>query len=626
MVSEHSLDGCAVHAVARSDGSAVQPSYSLIRRGLVRLASACLLLLVTFAAGPVRALDADGLRDLAQLARLGAPQLALRRMDAAQPDPDENLVDWVAWERERLQILHNQGMHRELVERLAGLPDSVDERFVRMALSLKADALLQLGEVDRARATARELLWFYTAAAEPHELEAWRRMVVRSYVLEGRSDDAGLALLRYRQDFGGDSAEWRWLNARVMLQTGRAEAAFRLLEDDASPQGRLLRMVAELAAFPDRAAQIESAAAKAAEESEAPGIRGAYWALAAQAARGANKPFDQVRYLEKALSLPTERELTHALLEVDADHLWESYIELGKQIGNQEQRLIGSDEDWYFPATEALQKDPLRARVLLSVLSEFGSSEESRSVAHGYLVGMLDELPDGKTLVRRLYLDSARYSDAGKLPPVIRYRLIDEALQTGELQTASRLMEGLSAPATGTDVFDWELRRARVYIYTGEVNTGVRMLEELLSAHDQQWDSQHIDRFLQVVFDLQTVRQHQQALLLFSAVLEKSVAMQQRRELLFWMADSLQALEKYDEAAYLYLKSATLQDPMAMDPWAQTARYHAAKTLAEAGLVEDARQIYSSLLRATRDAGRRAVLENEIQRLHLVSATRREGR
>jgi len=614
-----------LQAVAHSDWCTVRPRGSRWRGGFARLISACLLFLVTLWAGPVRALDAGGLRDLAQLARLGAPQLALRRMDAEQPAPDENLVDWMAWEQERLQILHNQGMHRELVERLARLPDAVDERFVRMALSLKADTLLQLGEADRARATVRELLWFHTAAAEPLELETWRRLVVRSYVLEERGDDAGLALLRYRQAFGGNSAEWRLLNARVMLQTGRAQAAFSLLEDDASPEGRLLRMVAELTAFPERAARIESAAVKFAEEGKLPGIQGAYWALAAQAAGRANKPFNQVRYLEHALSLPTERELTHALLEVDADDLWESYIELGKHVGNQEQRLIGSDEDWYFPATEALQKDPLRARVLFSVLGEFGSSEESRSVAHGYLAGMLDELPNGKALVRRLYLDSARYSDADDLPLVIRYRLIDEALQAGELQTASRLMEGLSAPASGTDVFEWELRRARVSIYTGQVDTGVRMLEKLVSAQDQQWDDQRIDRFLQVVFDLQTVQHHQQALLLFSAVLEKPVTMQQRRELLFWMADSLQALEKYDEAAYLYLKSATRQDPMAMDPWAQTARYHAAKMLAEAGLVDDARQIYSSLLRATRDASRRAVLENEIQRLHLVTASRRKG-
>lgn len=626
MVSEHSLGCTASHSSVRFFRSAAQPSDSRWRRGLGRRLRIGLLFLVAVSAGSAEALDAGGLRDLAQLARLGAPQLALRRMDAEQPAPDENLVDWMAWEQERLQILHNQGMHQELVERLASLPDAVEERFLRLALSLKADALLQLGEADRSRATARELLWFHNAAAEPLELETWRRLIVRSYVLENRSEDAGLALLRYRQDFGGEAAEWRWLNARVMLQSGRAQAAFRLLENDASPEGQLLRMVAELAAFPDRAVRIEAAAVKAAKETELPGLQGAYWALAAQAARRANKPFEQVRYLETALSLPTERELTHALLEVDADYLWESYLELGKQIGNQEQRLIGSDEDWYFPATEALEKDPLRARVMFSVLGEFGSSAESRSVAHGYLVGMLDELPNGKVLVRRLYLESARYSDARKLPPVIRHRLIDEALQAGDLQTASRLMEGLSAPATGADAFEWELRRARVYIYTGEVNTGVRMLEKLLSKQDQQWDDKRIDRFLQVVFDLQTVQQHQQALLLFSAVLEKPVDEQQRRELLFWMADSLQALEKYDEAAYLYLKSAALQDPMAMDPWAQTARYHAAKALVEAGLLEDARQIYSSLLRATRDASRRAVLENEIQRLHLVKATKHKGK
>jgi tetratricopeptide (TPR) repeat protein len=130
---------------------------------------------------------------------------------------------------------------------------------------------------------------------------------------------------------------------------------------------------------------------------------------------------------------------------------------------------------------------------------------------------------------------------------------------------------------------------------------------------------------LQVVFDLQTVQQHRQALMLFDKLLEKELALQQRRELLFWMADSLQALENYQQAAYLYLKSATLTEPAAMDPWAQTARYRAAKALAEAGLLEDARRIYNGLLRATDDASRKAVLENEIQRLHLVKAVRQKG-
>ena len=62
-----------------------------------------------------------------------------------------------------------------------------------------------------------------------------------------------------------------------------------------------------------------------------------------------------------------------------------------------------------------------------------------------------------------------------------------------------------------------------------------------------------------------------------------------------------------------------------MDQWAQTARYRAAKALVEAGLVQDARNIYGSLLRSTRDAGRKAVLENELQRLHLLSPVKRKG-
>jgi len=208
---------------------------------------------------------------------------------------------------------------------------------------------------------------------------------------------------------------------------------------------------------------------------------------------------------------------------------------------------------------------------------------------------------------------------------VIRYRLIDEALESGDLSTASRLMAGLAEPPNGSDHFEWDLRRARVAIYTGDIKAGVDLLQQLLQGEQQTWDKQRVDRLLQVVFDLQTVKQHARALALFAELLGKPLGLQQRREILFWMADSLQGLERYDEAAYLYLKSATLDDPTAMDPWAQTARYRAAKALVDAGLVGDARKIYTTLLRATKDASRKAVLQNELQRLHLLSSTRQQG-
>ena len=575
--------------------------------------------------GTVLALDTSSLNELAQLARAGAPQLALRRMDAEQPAARKDLVQWAAWEQERLQILASQGLFTELIARVDSMPGAVDERFRLLALSLKADAQLQLGQADAARATARALLWTQGVEADTGNLTRWRRLVVRSYLLEDKHRDARLALLRYRQDFGNEDQQVRWLSARVMLQGGRADSVFKLLQQDKTPQGRFLRYAAQLRAAPQQAAAVEEIAVEQAQQATAPQLRSAFWGLAAAAAKQAGQPYKRIEYLEHALALPFDHELMHGVLELNADQLWDAYLQQGKRIGNSEQKLLGNDEDWYFPATEALEKAPLRARVLFSVLSEYGSDAQRRSLAHEYLIGMLDELPNGKLLVQRLYLESQRYADVDDLPPVIRYRLIDDALESGELQTASRLMAGLAEPPAGGDSFEWDLRRARVAIFTDEVDYGVKVLQQLLAEQELTWDKQKIDRLVQVVFDLQTLQYHQQVLALFTALLDKSLDQQQRRELLFWMADSLQQLEQYDRAAYLYLKSATLTDAMAMDPWAQTARYRAAKALVEAGLLGDARQIYSSLLRATRDASRKAVLQNEIQRLHLVSSAKRKG-
>jgi hypothetical protein len=602
--------------------------FAALRRRLhavVTIIGGALALAAGLAAAAQPELDTSSLNDLAQLARAGAPQLALRRMDAEQPSLDRDMVGWSAWEQERLQILANQRLYPALIDRVSALPASVDPAFRRFALALKADAQLQLNQTDAARVTLRDLLWS-AADAQRAELAHWRQLVIRSYVLEDRSDDAHLALLRYRQDFGDEEPQMRWLNAQVMLQSGHADAAYELLKDDNSPQGQFLRYSAQLNIAPQEAAKVAQAVEVMATQSDRPGQQGALWGLAAEAAGESGQPLKRIRYLEQALSLPIDQQLNHGVVSYNADQLWDAYIAAGKRIGNEEQKLLGNDEDWYFPATEAIGKDPLRARILFSVLAEYGSDRERRAVAHEYLVGLLDDLPHGKQLTRRLYLESTRYADAGSLPSVIRYRLIDEALESGDLDTASRLMAGLAEPPAGSDRFEWDLRRARVAIYTGDSDTGVGLLQQLLKTDAQEWNEQRIDRLLQVVFDLQTVKQHDKALTLFSGLLDKPLSAQQRRELLFWMADSLEGLEHYDEAAYLYLKSATLVDPTAMDPWAQTARYRAAKSLVEAGLVDDARQIYGLLLRAAKDASRKAVLQNELQRLHLLSSTRQQAR
>jgi tetratricopeptide (TPR) repeat protein len=172
------------------------------------------------------------------------------------------------------------------------------------------------------------------------------------------------------------------------------------------------------------------------------------------------------------------------------------------------------------------------------------------------------------------------------------------------------------APA-GTDAFTWQLRRARILVLGGDTSGGGEAMLLLLQSHETL-DERQQDLVRQVVFDLQTANAHQAALALFEKLLEFTDDITAQRELYYWMAESRLGLQDYSEAARLYLKSAMLIGEDAMDPWAQTARYHAASALAKAGMLHDARALFSHLLRVTKETNRRAVLQHELQKLWLL--------
>jgi tetratricopeptide (TPR) repeat protein len=123
------------------------------------------------------------------------------------------------------------------------------------------------------------------------------------------------------------------------------------------------------------------------------------------------------------------------------------------------------------------------------------------------------------------------------------------------------------------------------------------------------------------LFDLQTLKADEQAIRHFRQLINLPIEHTQRREIMFWMADSYKALEQFQKAALLYLQSAMYTGPESMDPWAQTARFNAAESLQKAGLVDDARRIYQSLLEITREPSRRSRLRHNIQQLWLTQST-----
>ena len=116
---------------------------------------------------------------------------------------------------------------------------------------------------------------------------------------------------------------------------------------------------------------------------------------------------------------------------------------------------------------------------------------------------------------------------------------------------------------------------------------------------------------------MQTVNLDEEVIQHLTRLLTLGVEPRQHREILFWIGDSYKSLERYDQAALMYLQSAMLPDPEAMDPWAQTARFNAAESLQQAGLVDDARRVYEGLLAGTQEPAKRSLLKHNIQQLWL---------
>ena len=87
--------------------------------------------------------------------------------------------------------------------------------------------------------------------------------------------------------------------------------------------------------------------------------------------------------------------------------------------------------------------------------------------------------------------------------------------------------------------------------------------------------------------------------------------------MLFWQAQSYSHLKQFKDAALQYVKSAYLANKYGADPWGKTARYNAAESLANAGLLDDAQRTYRQLLAITTNKKRRAVIQSHIKGLWL---------
>jgi tetratricopeptide (TPR) repeat protein len=578
--------------------------------------------LLVIAAGIGMALPAvadERLDLLKNISAAGAPELTMKMLDQAQPKVDEDLYEWIHWEQERLAILAHWKQWDQLLVRIEALPDDIPQQFKQQAATYQARAFLELGQTVTARKILRQQLW-QPVAGEASGYESWRRQIIESYIEDGRVEDARVAMLRFDQDFDSTDLAWLLLRARVLIESGRYEQAVLILRDQKAWQARLISMLASF-----KLKQIDKgelwAQVRKRSENEVVGAeeRASLWALGYFAAEQMS-PVDRVVALEALFRGEVESPLQ--LFQLPVDLLWQAYLEYAELVGNRSELLLGADDKWLELADKTSKDTPVKSRSLYAMLMlKSADSEVANRAATGYM-GTFAEIDEAERhLLQNLFNRSSTFSSARDIPPGIRYQLVDLALKSADIEEATRLMSGLNTVPAGTSRFDWQLRQSRVLILGGRYEEGNQVLHNLIGEY-REVKPESTDRILQVLFDLQTVNLYAESIAHFNQLLLLELDLKQRREILYWIADSYRGLEKFEQAALLYLQSAMLPAPDSMDPWAQAARFNAAESLQESGLIDDSRRIYEELLAITEDVARRSVLNHKIQQLWLNQAAR----
>lgn len=548
----------------------------------------------------------------------GARELAMLSI-ATRQTGDIPVKNWMRWERLRIRLYRDRGDWSAISARIETMPASTPASFRQWLLVEAAQAELSARRGTKARKYLRQLVW--ASGATDKQMAYWRRLIIRSYLVDNRINDARTALLRYKADYRTRSDAWQLLHARVLMRAQDYQQAFRVLGDIQTMEANLLRLYA---ALHGGIYKPEVVMAKARRFAGRPRLKPDQlrrtWLLAVQAAQKLADQNLATAFLELALNVGLPDTPNDVFFPLKADDLWQSYAKLAEVVGNRERLLVGDDAPWLNKADKLAKSNAVSSRAIYGFLAVRTGATRTRDVAHRRLTDAL--FADSKQVVARaIYARSSHIETPAEIPDSVRYQLANDALKAHDVRQAAIWMKELRLPPSGEDIGQWTLRRARTLIYAGDTRPAIELLRNMLSERKILTDDM-ASRTIQVLFDLQAVREHGDAYQLMQMVYDRTEKQSLKRELLYWMGESKVALKEYEKAAELYLRSATRAQvkggqPKGADLWGQSARYQAAEVLGKAGLVEDARSIYRGLLRIATDAKRRALIERRLQQLWL---------
>ncbi len=572
----------------------------------------------------------ESLAQMNELIELGVPALALSLLEDEQKKRPVFSADWYAFEYKRILLLSALERWKALIERTQWLFDTAKkDRHITQKIRLwfetqQVIARLQLKQSEQALNQLQHLLWnTESESRDPSLPVVWRRLVIRAYLQLQADDDARRALVKYERDYKTDKTniDWVLLQAQLLLRTHRPHQAILLLEQISVENAvdiEALLLIAKLQNEPKSAAKINQQMREQLDgQVLSQSARWAYSYVAYLASKVLLDNSAQTSNLEAMLSLGLEYPLFDDNYQVTADDLWDSYNKQGLLTANNNGLLFGNDEQWQNLSDQLINKEPEKALALNAALVLHTDKFDTKQQQHKTIVEIIERRKNGLELINQLYLHSNKVTDVKVLPDEVRYRLVDHALSEGSYFEAATIMKSLEEPPQGKTLFDWRMRKARVLILQGEYSESEDLIRKTFT-EKPTITQEELDRFIQVVFDFQTVQQHQRAINLFDLVSLENLDEKLRREIYFWKAESYFSLEKYDQAALFYLESARAVTEAEHDLWGQSARFKAGKALMLAKIYDDAKKVFSDLLIITASDTRKVLINQNLQQIRLL--------
>ena len=535
-----------------------------------------------------------------RFAASGALQMALARIAQLQPATPA-APRWGDWEQLRCEVMVQLNRQQELAQRVAALPSSVPEKNARACLLQGARAAIAVAQGATARDFLARLIWRHELVAD--ELRQARLLVIESYLLEHKPQDAYALMLRYQQDFKPVDRDTAARFVDALLAAGMEKEGINWLAqlDDASPLKLQLRLKTSLIT-PDAAiARARVALARMPNST-------AWWVVLQHAATLQKDRALHLEALENLLQLASDT--SPERLAVLSAELWQSYAAAAQDIANRNQLLLGEDANWADYASRRAATNPTVARAFFAHFAQQSTISDTRRSAQLQLAFSLQQSQLGLTALR-LFGDAARFP-VEQIDPQARYLLGSMALENNQPRTAVRYWQGLNTPPT-LDPDEWRIRLAQVLVRAGAAEPGAVALRTLIAGR-KAVPAGMLQRVVAAVQELQDAGHTKSADELYRALLPLTAAPLQR-EILVGRGRIAEANNDFQRAADYFLEAALLIDSRATDAMALNARLAAAANLGRAGLKDDARTQFNWLQKNVKDTEQLELIRRELQKL-----------